>query len=210
VAFRDKGSAPAQERPTAPAANPDISAKFQADNPTAPESRDIPVGILPDPPSVPIAGSADAPEKAKRKYKRDPLNIPPADVLASDEDVPETEWVNRPLSSGPPRDAAQVSMDVKVKELFDKWVAAGKPVLAKSPRKAYRVAPEHAPAIQKMLTSAATFHGITVKADRTNEPDGRVAIVYTARDKNVRKSAKDAAKGTVTETAIDKPADDAK
>lgn len=146
---------------------------------------DAPVASMPVGP-VAVAAVAGIEPKAKRSYKRDPLAPVPLDILNSAEDVPEEEWSTRPLKSGPVRSDMQQVIDAKVKALHEKWTEAGKPDLAHSPRSLYRVGPEHAASIRRMLTSAGNHLGITVKHDSTNDMQGRVAIVFTARDKRER------------------------
>jgi hypothetical protein len=154
--------------------------------PTASASPASPGPARPAPASTPVGqatGEAIETAKAKRNYRRDPLAPVPLDILQSAEDVPEAEWANRPITSGPERSAMQTVIDAKVKALHVKWTEAGKPDLAHSPRSLYRVGPEHAPSIVRMLASAGNHFGIQVKADRQNEPSGKVAIVFTARDR---------------------------
>lgn len=113
----------------------------------------------------------------------------PEDAVAFEE-VPEDEWGSHPLADrpmAPPRDAVQVRFDERVKAIYDKWVAAGKPPVEKAPRDRIRIDPKYGPATRRMLGAAATFHKVALKAQPiVHDQEGRQVIVFTAIDKPVK------------------------
>lgn len=148
------------------------------------------VSTLADPPqggtaSMPDAGmTTGAPDTGagKRKYQRkDPLKPVPVDSLGEEEDVPEEEWSVTPLTdSSAERSESQKIIDAAFGELHAKWVAAGRPEPRQSPRSRRVIAPEHAPAIRKMIAEAAKLHDVNVKfAPAAFGQDGREVIVYS-------------------------------
>ncbi len=137
------------------------------------------------------SGEVKADDKPKRNRNK-ALAPVPVDVLGESEDVPEEEWELAPLHVPDERDAAQLVIDGEVKAAYDKWVEAGKPNEAKSPRKRRRAAPEHAPAIRQMIGKAARFHNVrAILSKPTFDADGREIIVFTVRDKVVRDRSND-------------------
>lgn len=126
-------------------------------------------------------------EKSKIRTVVDTLD--PETAFISDEDVPESEWSQTPLTTQE-RKPAQLAIDAKVKALYEAWVKAERPKVAQSPRKRLVVKPDHAPAVRHMLGLAGRFLDVHVKVNPpAHNPDGNEIIVFTARDRNRRTPA---------------------
>ena len=157
-------------------------------DPFTPVPEDDPPGADATPDSgrdVP-AIDGQTPAEHKRSYSRTVFADVPLDALDSAE-VPEAEWGSHPLTGGAARSEAQLKIDAQVKDLHEKWVAAGRPEIRQSPRKRFKVAPEHGPAVRHMLGKAGSLLDVHVKiTPAAHDQEGREVIVYTARDR-VRK-----------------------
>jgi hypothetical protein len=140
---------------------------------------------------VPEIESDSKPRRGRPKLSA--LPDVPIDVLSA-EDVPEDEWVSAPLEdtrARTERDAVQLKVDADVKAVYDAWITAEKPKPRQAPRKRYLVAPEHAPKTRAMLTNAGVHMKVRVIQTKSHQPDGRVAIVFSAVDREpAKKSAK--------------------
>lgn len=130
-------------------------------------------------------GTPEAGEAEEVPAKVNPALIPvPLEMLGESVDVPEDEWTEAPLNDPAEKDPAQVRLEADVKDAHDKWVATGRPHAARSPRKRLVVAPEHGPAVRKMLGDAARHHKIRIVLGRpVHDQDGREVITYSARDR---------------------------
>ncbi len=104
--------------------------------------------------------------------------------------VPESEWEENPVAVTPTqvRDEAQQDVDGLVKDVYDAWIAADKPPAKRAPRARYVVKPEFEATTKAMLTRAGTFHKVKVTTTPHYQPDGMVALVFTVRDRDPKKS----------------------
>lgn len=163
-------------------------------------------------PSATTTGDASAAtngDNPKRKYTRTVLKDVPLDALGEPEFVPESEWEQTPLtdSGTATRSPAQMKIDTDFKELFDKWVAAGKPDPRHSDRSRRRVSPENAPAIRKMISDAAKLYDVVAKfSPPSHDQNGNEIIVYSPvpKVKRPRKPA-ELPPGTTLATAESAP-----
>lgn len=129
-------------------------------------------------------GHVIAAAEGKKSKTPAPLVPIPEDAISFDE-VPEEEWESHPLSPAPVvREAWQVRFDNRVKDVYDRWVAAGKPEVRKAPRDRIAIPPEFGAAARKALMSAGTLHKVLVKIQPvSHDPQGRQVIVFTAMDR---------------------------
>jgi hypothetical protein len=119
------------------------------------------------------------------KQKRSPLKEVPLDLLAEVEEVPEEEWGSHSLLRASARSDMQKLVDAQVKSIHDKWIAAGRPNLHRAPRARRTVSPEFAPAVRKLIASAAQHHKISVRYFETGHTkEGKEVLVYAAIDRD--------------------------
>jgi hypothetical protein len=163
--------------------------------PEAPEDENTP--DAPDAPDAPNAegtpdasGTGQPDANGSAPASTNPvLMVIPLDELGEAEDVPETEYVLAPLRTPVVRSEGQKVIDKEVKDIYDKWIAAGKPVEAKSPRKRRLANPQHAPAIRHMINQAAILHDIKVViSPPSHDQNGKEVIVFSTRDKPVERT----------------------
>jgi hypothetical protein len=201
------------DQPGADQAETDAPEAAPAD-PTAPAPATPTADGAPATPSATTTGDASAATngdqpKEKRPYNRQVIKDIPLDELGEAEDVPEAEWEQTPLtdSGTTDRGAAQMKIDADFKDLFDKWVAAGKPEPRKSPRSRRAVPPEHGPAIKRMITNAAKLYDVVAKfSPVAHDQQGRYVIVYSPVPKVSRPRKPSALpEGTTLATAESKP-----
>jgi Lsr2 len=138
-------------------------------------------------------GAPEGGEEPRPAKVNPALRPVPLDMLGDAEDVPEEEWDAAPLTVPEERDESQVRIDADVKDAYDKWVAAEKPTVSKSPRKRRIVSPEFAPAVRLMIGKAARFHGVSaVLSKPAFNKDGKEIITFSVRDKAPKRERKTA------------------
>ena len=98
------------------------------------------------------------------------------------------------LTESGPRSEKQVKVDEQVKAAHEAWIKAGKPTnfneaIKKGAARRHFVADaSHAPAVRKLLDSAANLHGIHVrKLPVKKHTDGRSMVYWMAVDKRTKK-----------------------
>ena len=123
---------------------------------------------------------------ASRIQKRKEYAPIPKAALSSFKAVDEKEIVEYGATGAqaPERDEVQQEIDGHVKDVYQEWVAAGKPEnFNDSPRKRYQFNPELEESFRAALRSAGRLHGVSVRiAPSKKLQNGKVALYWTAQD----------------------------
>lgn len=141
-----------------------------------------PEPITPQEDAPPAAAETEQEATSKRSYTR--LPDTPGHLLTAHE-VSDAEKL--PLRTHT-RSEDQLRVDAEVRDLYEKWVSAGKPGIEMSPRKQFSVPPEYVENTRKMLEKADKFLNVNVTV-ATGAPNswGEVPVQFTARDRVARK-----------------------